>query len=345
MVSDLVIYPGTQCNFNCTYCDRDYIKEVHGYQKLTTEDLHDIFNLIESLDYDFKMLSFHGGEPFVFTKLIDKIITWTEENKPFKHYYFQTNGSLILNNKEFITKWKDKIIISISYDFNKQEDNRTGFDMEESLEFLKSIGVPAKLQSVVPMDGSFFDSDTIHKILRWKERNLVYRLGFVPLKYIRSVEEYKILLDDMSEEYITAFFFKFIRFLQTLVLYNIEFHLDGVDDFTEDSFKDYSDPVELIVSPDGYMYSEFDFLDYRQEHLRFGKWRDGVEIYKDVPFKMMDECKECTAKNICGLKYARQEFDLGFKTFNCRTFLTLQQMTFKHITKLRERSLLEHVGI
>jgi len=291
------------------------------------------------------MLSFHGGEPFVFVKLIDKIISWAEENKPFKHYYMQTNGSLILQNKEFITKWKDKLIISISYDFNKQEDNRTGFDIEEALEFLKSVGVPTKMQSVVPMDGSFFNSDTLYQILRWKERGLVYRLGFVPLKYIRSIKEYKILLDDMTEEYITDYFFRFIRFLQTLVLYNIEFHLDGVDDFTEDSFKDYSDPVELIVSPDGYLYSEFDFLDYRQEHLRFGKWRDGVEIYEDVPFKMMLECQACDAKNICGLKYARQEFDLGFKTMNCKTFLNLQQMTFKHITKLKSRSLLEHVGI
>jgi radical SAM protein with 4Fe4S-binding SPASM domain len=121
--------------------------------------------------------------------------------------------------------------------------------------------------------------------------------------------------------------------------------LDGVDDFTEDSFKDYSDPVELIVSPDGYLYPEFDFLDYRQEHLRSGKWRDGVEIYEDVPFKMREECESCPTKNICGLKYARQEFDLDFKTFNCRKFLILQQMTFKHINKLKNKTLLEHVGI
>lgn len=342
MIDDLVIYTGTQCNFNCNYCDRDYIKEAHGYQKLYSKDLPDIYKLLDSLSYNFKMLSFHGGEPFLFTKLMDKII---ENGRDFPLYYIQTNGSLILKNKEFLEKWADKLLISISYDFIYQDINRTYFDMEETLKYLKSINIPVKLQSVVPMSGEFFKAETLYKILSWHEKDLVQKYGFVPLKYIRSIEAYNILLDNMTKNYISEFFSNYIRFLQTLVINNIPFHLDGVDDFYNTSYKEYEDPVELIVSPDGYLYSEFDFLDYRQTDVRYGKWRNELELYPEVKYKLLSYCETCQVKDMCGLKYARGAFNLPVDNDHCEFFLNLQKMTFMHIKKLQSAPLLEQISI
>ena len=342
MTDDLVIYTGTQCNFNCGYCDRDYIKEAHGYQKLKLGDLPDIYKLLDTLTQDFKMLSFHGGEPFLFVKIMDKIMSY---KKQYPLYYIQTNGSLILKNKEFLTKWADRLLISISYDFNYQETNRTLFDVDETLEFLKSKNIPVKLQSVVPMSGDFFKARTMTQIMTWYEKGWVQKFGFVALKYTRSPKAYTIHLDDMSKEYIASFFQKYLVFLQTLVINNIPFHLDGVDDFKVHDYNEYDNPSELIVSPDGYLYSEFDFLDYRQTEVRSGKWRNGLELYNDVQYKLLDYCKTCSTRDMCGLKYARSAFDLPITLKHCEYFLTLQRMTFMHLNKLKNKSLLELVII
>ena len=46
---DVSIYLGDVCNFNCTYCDRDYIKDTIGGQKMSADDVPAILEFFHAL--------------------------------------------------------------------------------------------------------------------------------------------------------------------------------------------------------------------------------------------------------------------------------------------------------
>src|ERR1700675_4424111 len=124
---DISIYMGNACNFNCSYCDRDFIKNDIGSQQMEDEDIPQIIQFLKTMSTDGKfpvpMLSFHGGEPFVFIKHIDKILDAVEIEFPGADFpiFIQTNGSRIVNNEWFLEKWNSRLHISISYDFIYQQ--------------------------------------------------------------------------------------------------------------------------------------------------------------------------------------------------------------------------------
>ena len=75
---DISIYLGGNCNFDCDYCDRGPIKEAAGYTQMTPKDVPAIMRFLQDVSNDGKfpvdMLSFFGGEPFVFIKVMDRVI-------------------------------------------------------------------------------------------------------------------------------------------------------------------------------------------------------------------------------------------------------------------------------
>lgn len=344
MVHDVSIYLGTKCNFNCSYCDRDYIKDNIGNQKMDPKNLGSIYRLLDEIDTtDLKMLSFHGGEPFVYVKQMDEILSKVDLDVVI---FIQTNGSLISRNEKFLTKWKDRLRISISYDFSSQGINRTAFDIHAALELLKSLGISAQVQSVIPMDNSFVNSKTLSSILELSEKGLVDKVGLTLLRHIRGKDSFGMVLDSMTKSEMSDFFARYIIFIQTLVINNVNVFLDGIVDLSDITYRNYKKLSELIISPDGYLYPEYDFLDYKVESARVGEWLDKFEIYEYKDLEYRDDCKQCPNVGICGLKYLKHMYNVpSTPEDNCVLFYSLLKMTFLHIKKLQEAPLLQQIGL
>ena len=104
------IYLGDTCNFDCSYCDRGYIKGLGG-QTLKHSDLPDIFKFFDWLKEqetpDLTFLVLHGGEPFLFISRMKELLgylgPWVREKGI--RISITTNGSLILENKDFVEEW------------------------------------------------------------------------------------------------------------------------------------------------------------------------------------------------------------------------------------------------
>jgi len=105
------VYLGNTCNFDCSYCDREYIAKDVGGQTLKhawVDLVVDFFDKTMPHCKGLDIISVHGGEPFLFisrmddlfTKLFDKYIKNTD-----RKFCITTNGSLIAENKEFLKKW------------------------------------------------------------------------------------------------------------------------------------------------------------------------------------------------------------------------------------------------
>lgn len=106
----LIVNPTMNCNFKCWYCYEDHIKD----SKLKEDVLNSIFKLIDNISQKEELktfvLSFFGGEPFLYyKKVIEPIIEYTrktfDENKVTIQISFTTNGYLL--NDEIVTKLVD----------------------------------------------------------------------------------------------------------------------------------------------------------------------------------------------------------------------------------------------
>ncbi len=96
----LIINPTMNCNFKCWYCYEDHIKS----SKLKEDILNSVFKLIDNISQKKELkvfvLSFFGGEPFLYyNKVIEPIIEHTrnrfDENKTTIQISFTTNGYLM----------------------------------------------------------------------------------------------------------------------------------------------------------------------------------------------------------------------------------------------------------
>ena len=95
------------------------------------------------------------------------------------------------------------------------------------------------------------------------------------------------------------------------------------------------------------MYPEFDFLEYKRDEFRVGKWRNGIELYRQGNEESLIRpgCTSCISRQYCGLKYLYKMFDEEPKG-NCVKFYQTINVLVKHMNKLNNKpSLLHWVGI
>ena len=66
-VNTISIYLGDTCNFNCQYCDRDYIKSLGGQNmsKQYIQKLKTFFEWAFNQPNRVDRIALHGGEPFL----------------------------------------------------------------------------------------------------------------------------------------------------------------------------------------------------------------------------------------------------------------------------------------
>jgi MoaA/NifB/PqqE/SkfB family radical SAM enzyme len=353
----LSIYLGNVCNFECSYCDRDYIKNTIGGQKMQASDVDDIINFIKLLvgedgKYPLQMLNFHGGEPFVYVNLMDTILERMDELFPGSNFpfYIQTNGSLILGNEWFLEKWKDRLFVSISYDFLFQAENRTEFDIVSTIHALQNAGVTdVQFQFVIPIqERNAFSLDTVKSITDVCAKNGVKRINIIPLRHIRGKDKFRVIVDEID---LVAFFGAFTKFIELLYVMGMTVLIDGQEhDFDKHYFENHK---QIILSPDGYIYPEYDFLEYKMYETVVGSWRKQtiipIKLVRDNPDQetslIPPMCISCESRDQCGLKFLYKEFDKTPQG-NCKTFYQMLNIAIKHSQKLRQKpSLMHWIGI
>ena len=351
------IYLGNTCNFDCTYCDREYIAKDVGGQTLKhawVDLVEDFFAKTIPHCKDLNMVSLHGGEPFLFisrmdelfTRLFDKYIKGTD-----RKFCITTNGSFIAENKDFLMKWGPYLKFTISYDFAFQKQNREYVDVVEMANIIHDSGATMQWQYVMPTDDKrCFNLDVITEIIRTCQKTKCNTINLIPLRHRRGARKFEVVIDDI---HLGEWFDNFLQLITILYAKRINIYVDGIYGNLDAIDKFYYDNHhKVILSPDGYMYPEYDFLEYKRTEFRVGQWTDGTKGYQPQFYRQRNEkdlirseCYNCTSKDSCGLKYLYKMFDRKPGT-NCVTFYKMVDASIAHCYKLQQKdSVFEWVGI
>lgn len=343
-VNTISIYLGDTCNFNCAYCDRDYIKILGGQNmsKKYIQHLEAFFKWAFEQPNKVDRIALHGGEPFLYVKRMDEILeTLKEEYLDGKGLYVSitTNAALFEKEQWFLEKWRKYLRFTISYDFIYQETNREQFDIFKSIELCGYYNIPIHWQFVMPVqDRRVFSLDCVKDILEKVSRCKVRSINLIPLRHHRGGQKFKTLIEDMDmAQYADAF----MRFVNTLYNYNIMVFIDGNYGVTDKNY--FGDHYKVILSPDGYIYSEYDFCEYKRPEYQVGKWVDDISLTRDgEPDEVVPEkCVTCPSRNLCGLKYLHKMFDTEPGT-KCAQFYQIQDAMVRYTTKLHEKKSFYH---
>lgn len=342
-IRSVTIYLGDTCNFDCIYCDRAYIKHDIGSQNLNKADFDDIIEfmkVVKEQAKDLKAISFHGGEPFLYVKRMDELLDALDPifGKEME-YYITSNGSKIVENEWFFQKWP-KIHITLSYDFNYQLVNREYVDLKAISDVIFRNDCYMMFQFVIPPNG--FNEDTLAEVIRSCKLARCDTINIIPLRHHRGARKFKVLIDDFNMKWYSVYLMRFIHtlYVQGITL-NIDGNYHGID-------KQYlNNHSKMILSPDGYVYPEFDYLEYKRKEFRIGKWKGGIELdrVKDENEFILPGCVSCHMRDACGLKYLYKMFDEEPKG-NCVDFYTTINLMVKHLHALKQKPTLMHwIGI
>ena len=201
---DISVYLGTACNFDCSYCDRGYIKKI-GNQRMTEADipgLRRFFEVIKTAgnnEFPAELMSFHGGEPFAFVSVMDRVIEEVTQVYGEFPVFVQTNGSLVLKHRNFVARWSRRLQVSISYDFLFQEESRTAIDIDSTLAFLNEAGVKTQIQVVLPIDHPrVFSMDMLQAIVKLWAKHRFSQINLIPMRHFRGGDKFRVIVDDIQ---------------------------------------------------------------------------------------------------------------------------------------------------
>jgi len=308
------VYLGDHCNFDCTYCDRAYIKSIGG-QGMPSTDVDKIVSFLKEFD-DLELITLHGGEPFLYVKRMDEILTRLPQQDI--KIGITTNGSLLKENEWFLEKWAKQIRLNISYDFIFQEENRDVVYIDEMIDLIRKYNIDHLYQYVLPIqDKRAFSIDNVQSIVRTMHKSGTSIINVIPLRHRRGKEKFEVLLDEINT---SEFADMFMRFITVLYNYNIRVFVDGNKERIEKSYFDNHN--KIILSPDGYLYPEYDFCEYKREEFRVGEWKNEfkIERQRNEDELVPERCQTCPSKINCGLKYLHKMFDSEPQGMNCVRF-------------------------
>lgn len=342
----ITLYLGNTCNFDCVYCDRGYIESIGGQNvnRTNVDEMKEFFEWVVSQPNDLKLVSFHGGEPLLFIKRMEQIMQWLYP-MALEHDWkitLTTNGSLVKENEWFFAKYNKILRATVSYDFMYQEENREGFDVYEMAEVLNKYCDTWQWQFVMPIDNkTAFSFDNIKTIVNTCYKTNCRTINIIPLRHKRGKDKFDVIIDRIN---IPQFMDAFIQLIQILYIKRLNVFVDGC--YTKIDKAYFGEHHKLILGPDGYMYPEFEFLEYKIDAGRIGNWKTR-QIWKNLGNKsrIRDDCLSCHKESSCGLKYMYHLFDREPKG-HCAEFYTAMDYIMMHLDKLHEKkSILEWVGI
>ncbi len=313
-VNTVAVYLGNGCNFNCVYCDREYIAKDIGGQNFSRHHLKLLKNFFAQIykDPDCKIdrIALHGGEPFLFVKKMDQILEELKDDYLDKHGLFvsiTTNASLILEHTWFLEKWRRYLRFTFSYDFIYQKVNREEFDVYKTIELCNLYNIPIHWQFVMPIDDpKVFSLDCLKDVLDKVSKCRTRSINLIPLRHHRGERKFKTFVENLD---LSQFADACMRYVNMLYNFNIMVYIDGNYGVTDKNY--FGDHYKMILSPDGYIYPEYDFCEYKSEAYRIGRWTDGLSP-NFVPIidrkgvendNIPEKCKTCSSRPLCGLKY------------------------------------------
>ena len=345
-VKTLVIYLGNTCNFDCIYCDRAYISDIGGQhlKKSTGDDMQEFFQWVARKDNDVQLVVFHGGEPLLFINQMERMMQWlyplAKEND--WKVCMTTNGSLVKENEWFFEKYNKILRATVSYDFAYQGINRESFDVIEMAEVLNKYCEWWHWQFVLPIeDPAAFSFENIKHIVSTCYRTQRLDINIIPLRHMRGKDKFDVIIDRIN---LPHFLDAFLQFLQILYIKKLRIHIDGAYNGIDKAY--FGEHYKLILSTDGYMYPEFDFLESKIEESRIGNWQNKT-IWKNSgdDGRILSSCQGCEKQASCGLKYLYHLFEETPKGA-CKEFYRYMDYAIMHLAKLNEqKSLLHHIGI
>jgi radical SAM protein with 4Fe4S-binding SPASM domain len=257
---------------------------------------------------------------------------------------------LILKNHEFFTKYKDYLYVSISYDFIFQPENRTAYDIEGTLRFLDDLKIDKQLQYVIPINRKeAFDVEVFSSIVSLYKKFRINSLNLIMLRHQRAVDEFKTIISS-NEIDLKRVFSSFIQFVQLLYVSGINVAIDGHSGHIDKHY--YSNHKQIVLSPDGFIYPEYQFIEYKHAEFKMGQWRHPIALERNVfsaqaVNKIRPQCQTCSMQRMCGLQYYYAMFDINPPTpEKCFSFYSYLELSLTHLFKLKKhRNLLESIGV
>ena len=304
----------------------------------------EFFSWVASTPNQIERVSFHGGEPLLFIKRMDEIMEWLQplakQNK--WKLSFTSNGSLVKENEWFFEKYSGIFAATISFDFMFQQLNRELFDVDAMADVLNKHCDHWLWQFVLPIDHpAAFSLDLVENIVYWCYKTNCRVVNVIPLRHKRGKDKFDVIIDRLD---LKQFLGGFIEFIQILYIKKLTVFIDGNYDRIDKAY--FGEHQKAVLSPDGYLYPEFDFLEYKVEDSRIGNWRT-KELWqnKGDEGRIPDSCLGCEKRPSCGLKYLYHLFDETPKG-SCKEFYTYVDYAIMHNAKLQEqKTLLHHIGI
>ena len=383
-VKTVAIFCGSKCNYNCVYCDRIPIKESVGYTALRLKDVPQIVRFLEDIsetvpceechkapsvmDDDGNIIpdicpscngtktrnylpidtiSFFGGEPFLFFPVMEAVVEQVIAKWPKMFFFIQTNGSYLTepDKETFIRKYAKNLRVSISHDFSFQSLNRTEFDIGAALTLLKDAKVDfVQMQHVLPVNRpDAFSIDHVASIVKIFARYKVDRLSLIPLRHIRGFGRFTTFVKEVP---LDILFRKMLQLVHKLWVEGINVVVDGMEQAIEKSY--FNDHKQLVIAPDGYLYPEFDFVEYKVHGARVGEWLNKTELNRSTndDHLIWDKCKTCPARNQCGIKYLYKMFSDEEPDGYCLHVNRMYMTIINHNLKLKKsKNLFDLVGI
>jgi len=184
----IVIHIGHKCNLNCKYC---YAKDDR--ESINMETIKRVADFLSEINAPL-WIQFMGGEPLLYTDLLDDFIKRIKEaRKKLKTFFeLQTNGTLLGKPSvlEFINK--NEIRFGISYDGpGKLSGNRYYrktkiYDsiVNHNISELASLGFSFGVLTVV----SNSNVNNLREVLQWAISKKVKRISFSPAVPINNKE-------------------------------------------------------------------------------------------------------------------------------------------------------------
>lgn len=288
------------------------------------------------------MLSFHGGEPFYYVKHLTAILTRVEHLLGKTMVFIQTNGSLVEENGSFFEQFRHlKLIVSISYDFAFQGVNRTSFDLMAALQVLKRHSVKVQLQYVIPLeDATSMSLDVVREIMKYTTASgLVSTVNLIPLRHIRGKDNFRLTLDNVD---IPSMFYAMLKFIEVLYIMGVKVTVDGHGEGIHKNY--FHDHKQLVLSPDGRVYPEYDFLEYKMTQASIGSWNgEGIILWEvDTSVLVPASCESCSQTNVCGLKYLFKAFDREPRPEKCEEFYKRLTLLTLHAQRINQKKSLAH---
>jgi sulfatase maturation enzyme AslB (radical SAM superfamily) len=306
-----------------------------GDTRLDTKDIPQLINYIDSITKakEDPMIGFHGGEPFLYTKQMIEIMDYFIATRANPRFSILTNGTLLKRNEKFLNRYGKYLNISISYDFTKMKDNRGyGVDIEDILRLLDKYNCKtAQLQWVVDMrDKECFNMEVLKRITDLYKVFHIGMLTLIPLRHIRGKTKFRNIMDSVD---VQDFMRGFLQFIQMLYVLKIKVSIDGHSHGINKAY--FNNHKQIILSPDGYIYPEFDFLDYKVKDARIGNWKDMKlnRLTNADAFLSPVSCHSCSQFYNCGIKYLYKLFD-ETPSGECEKFYTYQEAIVAHYDRL-----------